>query len=505
MSYIIEQKIKGTTYVYDVKSYWDKEKKQARQKRVCLGKKDEVTGKLIPSKTQMRPESCRDYGNYHFLDYISEKTGLKGILKARFPEQWEDILTCAYYEISERKPLYLCEQWSEATQTSSGKVLSSQRISELLKTLGESNDERLNFFKDWGKYRAEREYLAFDITSISSYSKMLEMLEPGYNRDGEDLPQINMGMLFGETSMLPIFYNLYQGSIKDVKTLSNMIKYAEHLNLSKVRFVMDKGFYSDKNVNEMLEKSVKFTIAVPFTAGYAKDLVDSVRESISSPANSFMINGDLIHFGSKVMSKNGKRLYAFVFYNERHYIDAKETLLKNIILFEDKLKNKDENPYDESQYSKYLIVRNSKKGIIVHREEEKIYEALKYKGYLVIISNEKNEPHEVLRIYRAKDSVEKAFDNLKNELDSKRLRVHSDEAMKGRLFVAFISLILHSWIDCRMKEESLYKNYTQEGVMYELKKLKIVELTTRKKMLTEISKNQQDLFKAFKVPPPVVT
>jgi len=33
----------------------------------------------------------------------------------------------------------------------------------------------------------------------------------------------------------------------------------------------------------------------------------------------------------------------------------------------------------------------------------------------------------------------------------------------------------------------LDKNYTQEEVVYELKKLKIVELTTKKKMLTEIS------------------
>jgi hypothetical protein len=69
----------------------------------------------------------------------------------------------------------------------------------------------------------------------------------------------------------------------------------------------------------MLEKRIKFTIAVPFKSGYAKNLVDSARKNISSPANSFMINGDLIHFDSKVMSKNGKRLYAFVYYNERHY------------------------------------------------------------------------------------------------------------------------------------------------------------------------------------------
>jgi hypothetical protein len=33
MSYIVEQKVKGNIYLYRVYSYWDKEKKQSRQKR----------------------------------------------------------------------------------------------------------------------------------------------------------------------------------------------------------------------------------------------------------------------------------------------------------------------------------------------------------------------------------------------------------------------------------------------------------------------------------------
>ncbi len=46
MSYTFEQKNKGKTYVYKVESFWDKEKKQARQKRIYLGRKDELTGQI---------------------------------------------------------------------------------------------------------------------------------------------------------------------------------------------------------------------------------------------------------------------------------------------------------------------------------------------------------------------------------------------------------------------------------------------------------------------------
>src|ERR671925_164541 len=38
-SYTIEQKIGNHTYLYEVESYWDPEKKQPRQRRKYLGKK----------------------------------------------------------------------------------------------------------------------------------------------------------------------------------------------------------------------------------------------------------------------------------------------------------------------------------------------------------------------------------------------------------------------------------------------------------------------------------
>ena len=48
---IIKQfdKRSGITYVYDSKSYYDKEKKCSRAKRTLIGKIDPDTGKMIPT------------------------------------------------------------------------------------------------------------------------------------------------------------------------------------------------------------------------------------------------------------------------------------------------------------------------------------------------------------------------------------------------------------------------------------------------------------------------
>lgn len=71
---------------------------------------------------------------------------------------------------------------------------------------------------------------------------------------------------------------------------------------------------------------------------------------------------------------------------------------------------------------KYFTIRQSKNGTIIHRNETAINQSLHYKGYLVILSNTVKDASETLFIYRTKDNVEKAFDNLKNNLDLHRLR-----------------------------------------------------------------------------------
>lgn len=47
----------GVTYVYESESYWDKEKKQPRNRRKLIGKIDPVTGEIVPTGKRGRPSS----------------------------------------------------------------------------------------------------------------------------------------------------------------------------------------------------------------------------------------------------------------------------------------------------------------------------------------------------------------------------------------------------------------------------------------------------------------
>lgn len=105
--------------------------------------------------------------------------------------------------------------------------------------------------------------------------------------------------------------------------------------------------------------------------------------------------------------------------------------------------------------------------------------------------------------YRTKDVVEKSFDNIKNELDLERLRIHSDKAMEGRIFIGFIALIITSYIRRIMEDKNLYSSYSLSKLYSELKKLRLIQFKNGKQVLTELTSNHKAIFKAFNLKTPI--
>lgn len=127
----------------------------------------------------------------------------------------------------------------------------------------------------------QKKNLVFDITSISSYGTHEGLQEFGYNRDGENLPQINIGMIYGDDDdETPLGYRIYQGSIGDISTLKNLLLYLKKdLRLQHSRLVMDRGFYSANNLKGMSENRFRFILPLPFSTLAAGSLLaESIKE-----------------------------------------------------------------------------------------------------------------------------------------------------------------------------------------------------------------------------------
>ncbi len=92
-------------------------------------------------------------------------------------------------------------------------------------------------------------------------------------------------------------------------------------------------------------------------------------------------------------------------------------------------------------------------------------------GYFILATGKKVLTRDfVLSKYRDKDKVEKAFNLVKNEMDVNRLRVHSQINTDAKLFVRFLTLIVHSETIRVMRKKDMFKKFTVKELMLVLKK-----------------------------------
>jgi len=509
MAYITEQKVGKYIYVYEATSYWDSEKKQPRKTRRYIGKKDPLTGAVVSTR---KAYSSLDYGNIYFLNAISCQIGLKSLLKKIFPDTFEEILACIFFQITENKPLYLAKLWLQSTYYSIKGNLSSQRISELLKKLGEDEELRLAFLKAWTKSYSESSFIVFDITSFSSYSKKLELVEWGYNRDREKLPQINFGLIYGEPSSIPLFYTKYPGSISDVATLSNIVSYLEWLKLDRSLFILDKGFFSLYNLARMGD--IHFLIPLPYSKKAATELIEKHKSNIASHKNAFLLAKDVLYCAADSITIDKKTYHAYIYLDEKRRAEERDSFLKKVFEVEKKIEDIDfakiselEDYLDDNVggWKNIFNIYDSADNPKLERNDKGINCCLDKMGTTILITNKEIAPQYALSLYRRKDTVEKFFDNMKNDMDRKRLGIHNLKTFEGRLFVDFLALITYSHISKVAREEKIVKDYTVQEIMYELKKIKLIHLGEKKTIITEVSKKQRELFEKFKIEIPYKT
>ena len=548
MPSITKQRVGKYTYLYESESFWDTEKKRPDNKKTGIGKIDFLTGEpvytreyldrlvasgesivglrlwdkskearvIISSDYRNEAEvarsvidSVKDFGVVYFLRHLSEQIGLLGILREAMPDIWQELFCLACYLIASDKPVMYCEEWVATNEGLDSGSMSSQRISDLL--AGFDCADRNRFYSAWYKLIREREYLALDITSISSYSNQISSCEWGYNRDGEDLPQINICMLFGEDSKLPVYQTIYSGSLRDVSTLKVTIsEFAALTGDADIMIVMDKGFFSAKNVSMLIAGSegkqrYRFLISIPFTSKFAKDQVACEREGIDKIDNVVLTSGAPIRGVHKLCAwEDGAEIYVHVFFNPEKAVKDRNELFGYVTSLMHQAIAEPDNEKLAAEYKKYLVIRKPQQtgnDVTVSISEDVIAKELETVGWFVLLSNHIENAQNAHDVYRMKDVVEKGFLKYKNNLGLDRLRVHSDDRMQNKIFIAFIALIIVSAIHETMKKKNLFKSMTLDRLILTLAKLKSAKING-KTVLRPVTKEQSIIFSAFNIPSP---
>lgn len=95
------------------------------------------------------------------------------------------------------------------------------------------------------------------MTHVFSYSEDVISSTPGYNSEGQYIPQINLVMIFSLKGHEPGFFRVVPGSIRDVSVFQKTIKEA---SIENAVIIADKGFYSEGNIAYLENEGLRYII-----------------------------------------------------------------------------------------------------------------------------------------------------------------------------------------------------------------------------------------------------
>ena len=522
----------GITYVYDSVSYWDKEKKQPRSKRTLIGRLDPVTREIVPTDGRGRKRNQKEvdlpakkgpvpvirterlfFGATYLLDQIGLVSGVTEDLKSCFPHTYKQILSIAYYLVLEdQNPLFRFKKWAALHRHPYGKDIPSQRSTELFQSITE--EAKMQFFRLQGKRRAEKEYWAYDSTSISSRSEMLKQVKYGKNKDDEHLPQINLALVFGEESRLPFYYRKIAGNVPDVKTIRELLRELDVLGYEKIKLVMDRGYYSEDNINALYKNHLKFLCGTSSALKFAKSFIREIGakkdhyEYYNSNLELYVFSKTIVWDYEQERPYKGdvvreeRRMYLHLYFNPEKYSDDGKIFNLKITTLKEELLNDHRVPEHEKDYKKYFDIKETpRRGISLTVKQDAVDAAHERYGFFVLISNEVKDPVTALSLYRMRDVVEKAFWNVKERLNLRRTMTSSESSLEGKLFVEFVALIYLSYIQKKMDDKGLFGKYTMHELLDELDVIECFMEPGKAPIQGEVLKKQEQIYRDLEVTP----
>ncbi|MBC8452302.1 MAG: transposase [Spirochaetes bacterium] len=508
-----KQKQSSKVYIYQyTEHYRCNEKGKAGHTAKAIGVLDEQKNLLIPNdnffelnsiEPRLFNEDALSFGYTSLCTHILSDLGVITLLKKHFSAGVvSKLLTCAMYCIgNETSIMNDIDDWMETTYLpQTVPLITSQSSSRLFQEVGENRWAVDNCKKDWASMMGKDQMVCYDVTSLSSYSNLIVSVEYGYNRDHEKLPQINLGMFCSERTKMPLTYACYEGSVPDKTELPYILELAESLGLENLKMVLDGGFCEPACFSLLEKKSKSFTVGVPGHRELAIELASHAdKNELTLMEHMLSIKGE---FGTfipyELYGVKGRMLIGF---NQQMHTLETQTLSEKLIRLEKELSTLKRMPKASSltKYSKYFhLSTNEKNKLVWVRNTAAINEAVRYSGFFFIFTNDTEmSAADILYYYRTKDADEKLFYQLKIYLEANRLRVHSDAAVHGKLFMLFIAQILRTALSNGLRLLLDGYHLPLDKAMKKMANVRIRTTPEGYKLLKAPTKLQKEMYAAF--------
>lgn len=472
----------GHTYIeYEYDRIYDPAKQYTYPKRVSIGRVDpENPTRMTPNENFLKyfpdaeiPEETDrserspylNIGTYVVLHKLIQDCKLKEILDEYMDEKDTGfLLDLACYSIIEENnagQYYPDYAYEHALFTPDMKIYTDSKVSDFLHGL--KPEQSVGFLNSWNKSKNKRQkiYLSYDSTNKNCQAGDIDLVEYGNAKVDAGLPIFNYSVACDSANREPLFYELYPGSLNDVSQLICMIDKAHGYGYRNIGFILDRGYFSKKNLAYMDQNGYSFLIMVKGMKDFIRDIIEENQGDFENSRGRYIDRYDVYGTTVKRFLCEGdtKKRNFHIYYSDGKAYSEKQEIkqrIRRLKKYLDSCVGKECVPFGP-EIRKYFHLNYEKDGKTLKLAEENtsaVKKELSLAGYFAIVSSDNMTAREAIELYKSRDASEKLFRSDKSYLGNKSMRVHSDEALSSKVFIQFIALILRSRIYTALKEKS---------------------------------------------------
>jgi len=367
------------------------------------------------------------------------------------------------YKLSENFSIKKAHEWinrDEVLEIFDLESFSERTLYRVLEAIGDNREEIISDIQDvlFERYNFEHTDINLDWTSIVLHGNEAKLGKYGYSRDHRpDKKQITVGVSeLADPINIPIGLTIEPGNTNDqihfLKTYSQVSRKLKSDSL----VIFDKGANSIKNAAMIRADNMQY-----ITAKKLNKSDDRIIAEFYS-YNPEVIDTEKGVKGIKIIKPNS---ISYLFFSKKLQTEQLESRARKVLRQIKEAKAIQESIDKHKKLPKRFRINNflievdySIQTKLVDLSEDDAVKLLEEKiitgreGFFCLKSSKNLTLSEALLTYRKKDSIEKIFHSLKNEIEIKPLRVWTDKSIYGALIIGFIAQLFVSLIRYEIPE-----------------------------------------------------
>jgi len=489
MSFIRKIRKNGRTYLAEVENRWVDGKCVQKHIRY-IGREADGQTILSSSLSDVVVDEVRLYGPLLVLNHLANQIRLPALLGARASE----VLSLVYAHCLDYRSVNQMERWFRRTDLSlllNLEGVTEQSLLDALDTL-ESIDatqlQRQIFERVVQAHSLPLTGVVYDVTNTYLYGKRCTLAKLGHDKEGvKGRPLIQVGLAVTKDSGIPVCHQVLDGNIHDARLFQDFLTELRPFKIDRGLVIYDRGIASSENIAQTRAIGWETLCGMPIRG----HLVQIVRQTVGREK--------LVQLGNRV------RLRSAVFYGVQieHRMGATPGWL-SICYNPAQQRELRESRYDEIEQARFLLGQGKaiKAGMgkyftATHQlRKDVLTEAEEFDGYCCLFSTTRLPLDQVVRMYFAKDLIEKAFRTLKGVTRLRPVRHWLYNRVKAHVFICYLAYLLLSLLQYKLGAQKI----TAEAALLELDSMYKVYLRDEKKgfkvsRVVAMTKRQETILK----------